>query len=74
MYYFYLGMYLDRPHSVKLEFDPTPIVLDSSSSDQEKNEVTDTATVKKEVEASGGKKKERKIIWVSPEQLMIKTS
>ena len=42
----------------------TPIVLDISSSDEEKTDEVIGTVVKKEVEASSGEKKERKIIWV----------
>ena len=63
---FYSGKNLDPSVSVKREVDKTPIVLDISSSDEEKTDEVIGTVVKKEVgdEVSRGEKKERKIIWV----------
>ena len=55
---------MDPSVSVKREVDKTPIVLDISSSDEEKTDEVIGMVVKKEVETSSGEKKERKIIWV----------
>ena len=63
---------MDPSSSVKREVDKTLIVLDSSSSDQEKTDEVIGTVVKKEVEdeASKGKKKGRKIIWVVSQYIL----